>query len=75
MDLTMGEPADPHFPIGTLRIGPTPTTVNMVDNHDNDGQGQKLCEAIYVEQLIIEAGATLNTLGCPVYLLRLLRRL
>ncbi len=29
------------------------------------GQGQ--CEAIYVQDLIIEAGATLNTNGCPVY--------
>jgi hypothetical protein len=56
-----------HFPVGTLRIGPTPTTVNMVDSHDNDGLGQGLCEAIYVQDLVIEAGAVLNTLGCPVY--------
>ena len=56
-----------HYPIGTLRIGPTPTTVDMVDNHDNDGLGQVLCEAIYVQDLIIETGATLNTNGCKVY--------
>ncbi len=56
-----------HYPIGTLRIGPTPTTVNLVDIHDNDGLEQVLCEAIYVQNLIIEAGATLNTNGCKVY--------
>ncbi len=60
-----------HYPIGTLRIGPTRTTVNMTDIHDNDGLGQKLCEAIYVQDLIIESGATLNTLGCPVYYVNL----
>ena len=56
-----------HFPIGTLRIGPSETTVNMVDNHDNDGMGQSACEAVYVGDLIIDAGATLNTNGCTVY--------
>ncbi len=56
-----------HYPIGTLRIGPTPTTVDMVDNHDNDGMGQVLCESIYVTDLVIESGATLNTNGCNVY--------
>ncbi|MCZ6611479.1 MAG: hypothetical protein O6941_02495, partial [Planctomycetota bacterium] len=60
-----------HYPIGTLRIGPTRTTVNMADVHDNDGLGQVMCEAIYVENLIIESGATLNTLGCPVYYVNL----
>ena len=43
------------------------TVVTMVDAHDNDGEGQTLCEALYVETLIVEAGATLNTLGCAVY--------
>ena len=56
-----------HYPIGTLRIGPTATTVNLVDNHDNDGLGQGAPEAIYVEALIVEAGAMLNTNGTPVY--------
>jgi hypothetical protein len=55
-----------HFPVGTLRIQGG-ATVDMVDTHDNDGLGQALCEAIYAQQLVIEAGATLNTLGCPVY--------
>ena len=56
-----------HYPIGTLRIGPTATTVDLVDNHGNDGLGQGSCEAIYVDHLIIETGATLNTNTCNVY--------
>jgi hypothetical protein len=56
-----------HYPIDTLRIGPTSTTVDLVDAHDNDNLGQAACEAIYVRTLIIDAGATLNTNGCPVY--------
>ena len=43
------------------------TTVNVVDNHENNGLGQAQCEAIYVENLIIDSGATLNTNGCTVY--------
>ena len=56
-----------HYPIGTLRIGPNATTVTLVDNHDNANDGQLGCEALYVENLIVNAGATLNTGGCPVY--------
>jgi hypothetical protein len=55
------------YPIGTLRIGPTATTVDLVDTHDNDAQGQAACEAIYAQTLVIEPGATLNTNGCRVY--------
>ena len=54
-----------HYPIGTLRI--TGNTANLVDNHDNDNLGQAQCEAVYVRHLQIDAGATLNTNGCPVY--------
>jgi hypothetical protein len=54
-----------HYPVGTLRI--EQTTVELVDDHDNDGQGQALCEAFYVQSLVVEAGATLVTGGCPVY--------
>jgi hypothetical protein len=57
---------DGNYPIGTLRIA-SGTTVDVVDNHDNDNDGQKSCEAIYVTTLIVEAGATLNTNGCPIY--------
>lgn len=56
-----------HYPIGTLRIGPAASTVNAVDVFDNDGLGQRNCEAIYVRTLIIEHNATLITNGCPVY--------
>ena len=31
-----------HFPIGTFRIGPTATTVRLVDKRDNDRLGQNL---------------------------------
>ena len=55
-----------HFPLGTLHVRPL-TTANLVDAHDNDRQGQAACEALYVTALIVEAGATLNTNGCPVY--------
>ena len=50
-----------HHPIGALRIGPTPTTVNLVDDRDNAGIGQAACEAIYVDTLIVESCATRNT--------------
>ncbi|MCP3904113.1 MAG: hypothetical protein GY715_10815 [Planctomycetes bacterium] len=56
-----------HFPVGTLRIGPTHTTVSLADTHDNDGVGQVPCEAIYVQSLIIDEGAMLSTNGCHVY--------
>ena len=56
-----------HFPVGTLRIGPTPATVDLVDNHDNDSQGQGSCEAVYVNTLIIDPGATLNLGSCRIY--------
>jgi hypothetical protein len=59
------------FPIGTLKIGPgnpsQPTIVTIVDNRDNDTLGQSACEAVYVENLIIESGAVLNAPGCRVY--------
>ncbi len=56
-----------HFPIGTFRIGPTATTVRLVDKHDNDGLGQNLPEAIYVRSLVVESGATLITNNRKVY--------
>ncbi|MCA9311447.1 MAG: hypothetical protein KDA21_09605, partial [Phycisphaerales bacterium] len=55
------------FPIGTLRLGPAPTIVSVVDRHDNDGLGQAACEAVYVRDLVIEAGATLANETCRVY--------
>lgn len=35
--------------------------------YDNDGLGQEQCEALYVDTLRIDAGATLNTFGCHIY--------
>ncbi|HPF37999.1 MAG TPA: thrombospondin type 3 repeat-containing protein [Phycisphaerae bacterium] len=63
LDRTMAN----HYPIGAIRIGPTATTVSIVDHHDNANDGQSSCEALYVGTLIVEPGATLNTNGCPVY--------
>jgi hypothetical protein len=53
-----------NFPIGTLRVGPTPSLVRTTDARDNDLLGQTACEAIYVDTLIIEAGSTLDTSAC-----------
>ena len=61
-----------HYPSGTHRIGAGAAAVDMVDDHDSDGLGQGACEAIYVDQLIIDAGATLNTNGCKVYYVTLI---
>jgi len=56
---------DGHFPIATVRLTGGVTT--LVDAHDNALDGQGVCEALYVSSLVIEPGATLNTLGCRVY--------
>ncbi len=46
-----------------LRAG---TTVEIVDTHDNIS-GDKTCEVIYTDRLVVPAGATLITSGCPVH--------
>ncbi len=56
-----------NYPIGILQIGPSPSTVRIVDTHDNDGLGQGSCEALYVDQLIIEAGSRLINPSCRIY--------
>ena len=56
-----------HYPIGTLRIGPSPSTVRLVDAHDNDTLGQGSCEAIYVDTLRIDAGSRLINPSCRIY--------
>jgi hypothetical protein len=56
-----------HYPIGTLRIGPSPSTVRLVDVHDNDNLGQGSCEAIYVDTLRIDAGSRLINTACKIY--------
>jgi len=56
-----------HYPIKTLRIGPAPSTAQVVDAWDNDGLGQGSCEAIYVDQLRIDAGSRLINTSCRIY--------
>lgn len=56
-----------NYPIGTLHIGPTPATVGLADNRDNDGAGQSAPEAVYVGTLVVDAGATLKTNGYRIY--------
>ncbi len=54
-----------HYPIGTLHIAGA--TINLIDSHENDNLGWEQCEAVYVDSLQIDAGATLNTIGCRIY--------
>jgi hypothetical protein len=56
-----------HYPIGTLQIGPSPSTVRLVDNHDNDSLSQTSCEAIYVDTLQVDAGSRLINPSCKIY--------
>jgi len=54
------------MPIGTLRIGPTPTTVRLVNAFPNLA-GNTQAEAVYVDTLVISEGAMLITDGLHVY--------
>lgn len=49
-----------HYPIGTLQIDPSPSTLHLVDNHDNDGLGQGTREGIYIDQLVRDTGSRLD---------------
>ncbi|MFZ4430117.1 MAG: immunoglobulin domain-containing protein, partial [Phycisphaerales bacterium] len=53
-----------NFPFGSIKVGPTPSVVRVVDLRDNDGAGQSSCEAIYVDTLEIGAGSRLMNAGC-----------
>jgi hypothetical protein len=56
------------FPIRVLHFGAAPSTVRLVDGHDNDGFGQGVSEALYVDELRIDAGSHLiNTTGRIYY--------
>jgi hypothetical protein len=61
-----------HYPIDTLHIGPSPSTVRLVDAHDNDLLGQTSCEAIYVDTLRIDAGSRLINTTCKIYYITLI---
>jgi hypothetical protein len=56
-----------HFPIGELHIGGSPTTVRLVDAHDNALDGTGACEALYVDTLRIDAGSRLINTTCRIY--------
>ncbi len=53
------------FSLGSLRIGPTATTVMLVNNHANSGGLGG--EALYVEDLTLEPGVTLDLAGLRLY--------
>ena len=56
-----------NFALGTLELqmGETAEIVNLIDNQDDGGEGCD--EALYVDLLIVNADAELNTKGCRVY--------
>jgi len=54
-----------HYPIGTLHVAGA--VVNLVDDRDNDWLGAEYGEAVYVDTLQIDAGATLNNAGYRIY--------
>lgn len=62
--LESGEPG--RFPIAalTIRAG---ATLNLVDAHDNGADGQTVPEALYVGDLVIEAGGRLNVGALRVF--------
>ena len=53
-----------NFPIGGLRITSNATT-QLVNNHVNSVDAA--CEVLYVNELVVAAGGSLITNGCPVY--------
>jgi hypothetical protein len=62
------DPAYPGaFPFDTLRIESGSRVVGLVDSNDNDGDQQEMQEVIYVRNLVVDAGATLNTNGYIIY--------
>ncbi|MCK4342067.1 MAG: hypothetical protein KAY37_10130 [Phycisphaerae bacterium] len=59
-------PTDPAlFRIGHLQVGPTQTSVQLVNNHDNTGGGGD--ETLYVAQLELADNTTLVLDGANVY--------
>ncbi len=54
------------FPLQQLRIGSGSITI-LVDHHDNDREQQGAPEAVYVDRLVIESGATLVNPNHKIY--------
>jgi len=58
-------PDGKRFSLNKLRLGPTATTVHLADAHDNaPGAGN---EALYVHDLVLEPGITLDLRGLRIY--------
>lgn len=58
------------FSIGALHIGPSATTVQLVDAHGNSQPGvnyRRTTEAVYVRVLVLEPGVTLDLNGLNLY--------
>ena len=53
-----------NFPLGGLRLT-SDATVQIVNRHANSTDAA--CEVIYARELVVPAGATLLTGGCPIY--------
>ena len=53
-----------NFPLGGLRLT-ADATVEIVNRYENSTSDP--CEVIYARELVVPAGATLITGGCPVY--------
>jgi hypothetical protein len=56
--------ASSNFPIGTLRVASGSNTV-LANAHVNSTDTP--CEVLYVDRLVVEAGASLTTAGCRIY--------
>jgi hypothetical protein len=59
-------PGPGSFPVGTLRMTGT-CSVQLADNRDNDSAGQASAEALYVDTLVIDQGATLSNNTFMIY--------
>ena len=60
------------FALATLQIGGTDVgRLRLADRHDNQADGQQPPEAVYVENLILSAGSTLDLNGLTLYYVNL----
>jgi hypothetical protein len=60
-----------NYAVGTLELAGA-TTVNVVDNFDNQHDGTTNCdEALYIDTLVLNPGSVLNTGSCNVYYMNL----
>ncbi len=64
------EGLDSNFALGTLQLGGTAAgRIQLVDDFDNQADGSGVGEAVYVNNLIMNAGATIDTNGLNLYYL------